>query len=331
MIGERTKALFKIWGTGAATRPKAMKTMESYCSQTTCLFPSGFDVTHAGGAVKPVLELQHLLGVIADGVVDLTGDVGAAMRSLRDFVQWLINERKSGTQYQVLMEQLSGMSQYHFQESFGELFCAFGINEDALMNYAMRPDVSYFATTEAAMASWNSLTGRLLGRQRIVMRNENALFSRFYSEVFGNDCVVGDPDGNTEPIKALAEATGVTTRAGDADLRVLINYKLSHIYARPNNPLMFSGVYNFAFTPTLIDAFTEDAQGEFAIRFRHVFREFAHERFGRIYEMFKQFVAEYDIDRRIDAFNPSGYTPRQILKFRQMAHADWSPIFDVPD
>ena len=331
MIGERTKTLFKLWGTGAAFRPKSMNTMESYCSHATSFFPEGFDVTSVGGIVKSVAELQGLLAITGNMANNLAGDARAAVRAIHDFVQWLIDEGKFDCQFEVLLEELEEASQYNFQESYRDFFNTFRIDEEALIDYAMRPDVSYFASSEAAMASWNDLKGRLLNGQRIFIRNNNNLFRLFYEEVFNNANVVGDQDGNTEPIKALGAVTGVTTRSQDPRLRVLINYKLSHIYARPNNPLMFSGVYNFAFTPTMVDAFTEEAQGAFSIRFRHVFREFAYQRFGEIYSQFKQFVLEHDIDRRIELFNPQGYTTTQMAKFRQMAHADWSPFFEIPD
>ncbi len=334
MIGERTKTLFKVWGTGAARRPKSMNTMDSYCSHITNMFPGGLDLT-VNGIVRPIAELHFLCDSVDDMIGNLNGDAGAAMSSMREFIQWLIDEGKSGVQFGVLLEELEHLSRYSFRESFQLLFNAFGINQDRLIEYAMHPDVSYFASTESAVGSWNELKGRLLNNQRIVIRNKNRLFQLFYRQVFNNEHVDGDHDGNTEPIKALSAVTGVSTRANfvrvDNGDQLLVNYKLSHIYARPNNPLMFSGVYNIAFTPTLIDAFTEEVEGEFAIRFRRVFREFAHQRFGQIYLWFKEFVVNHDIHAQIDAFNPPGFTQRQLRDFRQLAHADWSPVFEIPD
>ena len=334
MIGERTKALFKLWGSGAASRPKTMNTMDSFCSQITKMFPDGLDLT-TNGNVRPIVELRFFCNSVDAMIGNLNGDARSAMKSMREFIQWLIDEGKSGIQFGVLLEELEHRSQYSFRESFKPLFNAFGINQDMLIEYAMRPDVSYFASTESAIESWNELTGKLLGGQTIAIRNRNELFRLFYRQLFNNEHVVGDPDGNTESIKALSAVTGVSTRVNfvrvDNGDQLLVNYKLSHIYARPNNPLMFSGVYNIAFTPTLIDAFTEEVEGEFAIRFRRVFREFAHQRFGQIYLWFKEFVVNHDIHAQIDAFNPPGFTQRQVMNFRQIAHADWSPIFEIPD
>ena len=337
MIGERTRALFKLWGTGASGRPqpmKSMKTMDSYCSHIINMFPEGLDLT-TGGIIRPIAELHFLCNSVGALIGNLTGDVRSAMRSMHEFIRWLIDEEKSGVQFGVLLEELEHQSRYPFRESFQPLFNAFGMNQDMLIDYAMNPEVSFFASTESALESWNELTGKLLGGQTIAIRRKNELFRLFYRQVFNNEHVVGDHDGNTEPIKALSAVTGVSTRAnfvraenGD---QLLINYKLSHIYARPNNPLMFSGVYNIAFTPTMIDAFTEEVEGEFAIRFRRVFREFAHQRFGLIYLWFKEFVVDHDVHAQIDAFNPPGFTQRQLMNFRQIAHADWSPIFEIPD
>lgn len=334
MIGERTKMLFKLWGTGASDRPKSMKTMDSYCSHISNMFPEGLDLT-INGIIRPIAELSILCNSVGALIGNLNGDARSAMRSMGEFIQWLIDEEKSGVQFGVLLEDLKHQSQYSFSESFHPLFNAFGIDQDKLIDYSMNPEVSFFASAAAALESWNELTGKLLGGQTVVIRNKNELFRLFYSQVFNNEHVVGDYDGNTAPIKALSAVTRVSTRADflrrENGNRLLINYKLSHIYARPNNPLMFSGVYNIAFTPTLIDAFTEEVEGEFAIRFRRVFRAFAHQRFGQIYLRFKEFVAANDIHAQIDAFNPPGFTQRQLMKFRQIAHADWSPIFEIPD
>ena len=328
MIGERTKALFKLWGTGLANRPKTLKTMESFCSHIGKLFPAVLDLT-TEGKICSADDLDGFFTVVEEMAGNAAGDTGSALRSLLEFIQWLSDEGKAGVPFGELFAQLEQASQYTFRESFRDLFNAFNINQEMLIDYAMNPNVSFFASPEAAIASWHDLTGKLLNDQKIVIRHKNELFSLFYRQVFNNAHVVGDGDGNTEPIKALSAVTGVTTREGYQNL--LVNYKLSHIYARPNNPLMFSGVYNVVFTPTLIDALTEEVEGEFAIRFRHVFREFAHQRFNQIYLWFKEFVERYKVHAQIDAFNPPGYTQRQLSDFRRNAHADWSPIFEIPD
>ena len=328
MIGERTKALFKLWGTGLANRPKTLNTMESFCSHLDKMFPGVFDLTTEGN-ICSAHGLDGFFTVVEEMAGNAAGDTRSALRSLLEFIQWLNDEGKSGAPFGELFAQLEQASRYTFRESFRDFFGAFNINQEMLIDYAMNPNVSYFASTEAAIASWHDLTGKLLNDQEITVRYENELFRLFYGQVFNNEHVVGDGDGNTEPINALSAVTGVTTREGSQNL--LVNYKLSHIYARPNNPLMFSGVYNVAFTPTLIDAFTEEAEGEFAIRFRHVFREFAHQRFNQIYLWFKEFVERYNVHAQIDAFNPPGCTQRQLSNFRRKAHEEWSPIFEIPD
>jgi len=336
MIGERTKLLFKVWGVTRDCRQpnlprKSLKTMDSYCSHIDKYVTELFDVTHDNGVIIQYNELQAKRDNIEHRRANAAGDTKAALRALREFLDWLMVGEKFGVNSVLVLAELNQSTPYVFLNSYDTLFTQFGIDLNAFIAYAMRPDVTYFASTQQALASWNDLRVRLLNHEPLFIRGKYPLFSLFYQEVFGNINVVGDKDGNTAPIDALSRATGVTTRAKDPEYKVLVNYKLSHIYARPNNPLMFSGLYNIAFTPSIVDGFTEEVQGLSGIEFRHAFRTFVHERFGMIYSQFKQFTDEWEIHQRIDAFNPPGFPAKSLIKFRQLAHSDWATVFEIPD
>lgn len=332
MIGERTRLLFKIWGVGdLSPRARSLRTMDSYCSHIDKCVPSQLDVTYNHGFVLPSAALREIRDKIDEIVAGRTGDARSALVAMIDFLTWLFVGGKSGVDSVTLLAELKAHTSYKFLNSYDALFSELEIGLDSFIAYSMRPDVSYFASGQQAVICWNDLKERLLNHGHLVVRREHPLFSLFYKEVFNNDTVAGDKDGNTEPIHALSAATGVTTRANDASSKVLVNYKLSHIYARPNNPLMFTGLYNMAFTPSIVDDFTEETQGFCGIEFRRSFRQFAHDRFGVVYEQFKQFTEEWEIHQRIDAFNPEGVAEKSLNIFRQLAHSDWSLTFEIPD
>lgn len=263
--------------------------------------------------------------------VPIDGNVRSGTASLLDTVRKFVmfklgahrggNNRQNRARRQLIIHQ----------ESYERIFRRFNINEDALLDFGMRESI--FATPESALENWNMLKDRLLNGDEISIRPDRgsctAMWHDLYEFLFGAN-VVQDSDGNTIPTRALAMATGYTTRDDPGCIR-LDNYVLSHIFdERTMNPMLFGAVCNFAFTPTFFDPFTGTAKGGFAARFKRAFRNYARELFVETYSAYKDFVQEYQVLERIEDFNPANVEGVALRRFKKRAIKQWTPEFLIP-
>lgn len=221
-------------------------------------------------------------------------------------------------------------------ESYQRFFREFGIDEERLIRFGIQECI--FSELDQAWNNWRELVRKLEspadGDVLYIRHDGSGLFVEFYHQLFRNSRIEEDRDGNTAPIDALAAATRRTTRNHHECVR-LENYVLSHVFdERTMNPLLFGGVYNFAFTPTFIDPFTGKAKGAFAKRFRREFRLEAIRRFRSIYDEFKRFAQDHHVQERIDEFvqQQQGLVRQRTLNdFRRRAMRAWDPQFEVPE
>lgn len=248
--------------------------------------------------------------------------------SFNDEVTPVVNRRRGG-------QKRKGTQYAHRdtpnRESYQEFFDAFGIDPRAICEYGLEHSV--FAPRDYAIRQWRGLKEVLLGNGRLhirmVERNdpEFVFYGRLYQNLFGNTNIEPDRNGNYYPKRNLSTAVG--WRVGihpDLETGYLVNYQTSHVLTgRTHNPLLYSAVWNIAFTPKLIDPFTgEEAHGEIVEMFHEAFSARVHGLFGECIEDYNSFVREQDIHNRIRAFASGDFHPADLARFKDAAERQWA-------
>lgn len=359
MIESRSSVLYKTW-MDVNHSPAAEDSRISYISYINPRQEFVLRVVDENGFLISNDELIVERNNVGRYLEHVTRNVAASLRKYQAFVDWLLHLHLGGFSYVTVMEILAGINCENAEsfetseenaertrnaertkgknnrvrhnrnciESYSDFFARFNIDEDELIEYGFSKSI--FASADAALNRWHNLREDLLSDRPVYIRADpRGIWREFYRQVFNNSHVLTDPDGNTEPIAVMSRMTNHTTRpASFPECIVLENYILSHVFDfRTMNPLLFSNPCNFAFTPSFIDPFTGKAAGNFAVRYRRAFRQYAFEKYNQVYIEYKTFVNEHNIMRQIDEFVFYPATPQQMRNFKRNARKNWSVEF----
>lgn len=350
MFEQRTGNIFRKW-MDVTKNPLSKGTRESYMSHINVCREIDLNVFAEEDVFLPVSGLRELDREVSQLRSRIKGDTGSSFGKFCRFLSWLIERRDTITtlgdaevllrdwgtldidvESQRVAHGRNDLADEMF-ESYERFIDRFNIDEDQLLRFGLKEE-TIWASEMDAVERWNRLRDDLLNDRPIYIRSmRNGLYQELYRGLFGNEHIVGDHDGNTEPIRAMAEATGFSKSPyNHPGCTLLGNYVLSHVFDRRSmNPLLFSNTCNFAFTPTLIDPFTGSATGAFARRFRREFRRFALKRFERVFNEYKEFVKEWKVIDYIRDFTVEGFSPREIQMFRHQAIQNWDPDTLLPE
>lgn len=353
MIEPRSSVLYKTW-MDVNHSPAAEGSRISYISYISPRQEFVLGVVDENGILISNEELMAEHNNVDRYLEHANRNVASSLRKYQVFVDWLLHLHLGGYTYVTVMEILAGINYENeesfessegnvvhtrvknnkarnnrdYIESYSEFFARFNIDEDELIKYGFSKSI--FVSADAALNRWHNLCEDLLNDRPVYIRADpRGIWREFYRQVFNNSHVLTDPDGNTEPIAVMSRMTNYTTRpASFPECIELKNYILSHVFDfRTMNPLLFSNPCNFAFTPSFIDPFTGKAIGNFAVRYRRAFRQYAFEKYNQVYNEYKLFVNEHDIMGRIDEFAFDVTTVQQMRDFKRNARKNWSVEF----
>lgn len=353
MIESRSSILYKTW-MDAHRSPTAEDSRISYISYISPRQEFTLRVVGDNGILISNEELMSERNNVDQYLEHVTKNVASSLRKYQIFIDWLLHLHLGRHAYVTVMEILAGINcenEEPFEisagnvvrtrvkndkaqnnrnciESYSDFFARFNIDEEELIKYGFSKSI--FVSTDAALNRWHSLREDLLNDRPVYIRADpRGIWREFYRQVFNNSHVLTDPDGNTEPIAVMSRMTNHTTRPSSfPECIELKNFILSHVFDfRTMNPLLFSNPCNFAFTPSFIDPFTGKAAGNFAVRYRRAFRQYAFEKYNQVYNEYKIFVNEHNIMGQIDEFSFDGATAQQIRDFKRNARKNWSVEF----
>ena len=347
MIESRSSVLYRTW-MDAYRNPSAEDSRNCYISYISPRQEFVLRVVNDNGVLISNEELMIERNNVDRHLEHMNGNVATSLRKYQAFVDWLVHRHLGGTSYVTVMEILAGVACEDDEpedeepidanagnvaypgciESYSEFFARFNINEDEFVEYGL--STSKFVSIDDALNRWHILQDDLLNDRPVYIRADpRGIWREFYRQVFGNNHVLTDRDGNTIPIEVMSQMTHYTTRPRSfPECVVLKNYILSHVFdVRTMNPLLFSNPCNFAYTPSFIDPLTGKSIGNFAVRYRRAFRRKAFEMYNQVYTEYKNFVNQHNIMGRIDNFVFDAATPKQINNFRRNARKNWSVEF----
>lgn len=221
------------------------------------------------------------------------------------------------------------------RESYQEFFDAFGILPNAVCEFGLEHSV--FAEPDMALEQWRELTTALLNNARLPIRaitgnvqdREFQFYKRLNGYLFENHSLHHDCTGNYYPRRNLERAVGWhATIRPRTETGVLVNFQTSHVLSgRTHNPLLYSAVWNIAFTPKIIDPFTGDeAHGPVAEMFRTAFLSKIRARFSVCIEEYNRFVGERDIANRIGGFSDNFFDGEELSRFKDAAIRQWALV-----
>lgn len=220
------------------------------------------------------------------------------------------------------------------RESYGEFLEAFGIMPQAVSDFGL--NYSVFAEPDVAWEQWKRLKKDLFDDLLYIRAKrgddqdrEFQFYKRLHTYLFENGRLERDTTGNYHPRQNLQRAVGwMVTIHPKQGTGVLVNFQTSHVLSgRTHNPLLYSAVWNIAFTPKIIDPFTGDeAYGEVAKLFREAFLKKIHARFAKCIEDYNRVIDEQKILSRINDFHDEFFNDDELVRFKKAAHDQWAAV-----
>lgn len=180
------------------------------------------------------------------------------------------------------------------RDSYAEFLDYFSLSEEEFLDYGINRTIC--GDKALARAEWKKLKSQVFGNKRIFVRGYGRNFAKtrfvfqMINEVFGNTHPKRDANGNSKPQRLIELLTGYDrTRWKDRPgQEALLNYQVSHVWGRTNNPLCFVSPWNVVLIPKLFDPFTNtDTKGQWAEKFQALLKK-------RVSEEFADLIGDYN-------------------------------------
>ena len=115
--------------------------------------------------------------------------------------------------------------------------------------------------------------------------------------------IIRDSSNNAQPTKTLATLTNYTKKVIKGKNKQLIqNYRITHLFGRTKNPLLFNAAWNLAYVPVYLDPLTgHESSGEHGIAFKKIFEPLVRDRFSKYINDYNSFVRKKVSEKLDDA------------------------------
>jgi hypothetical protein len=208
--------------------------------------------------------------------------------------------------------------QDEIMDSYEKFFSRFAIEDEDFYNFGLEETI--FPDIEQVRKYWEDLKRRLSDNERVYIRGAGRdargtqIYLDFYSVLFRNNNIKKDPNNNTAPKKIIQELTGYNSKT-------LLNYQISHIFAKTKNPLLFESPWNIVYVPKIIDPFTgHEASGKRVVEYQRLFLEKVKTLYKEFIEDYNNIVKDLDVIGELDRFlkhRENKDTDKDIVKFKK--------------
>ena len=223
------------------------------------------------------------------------------------------------------------------RDSYEEFFKKFNIKKEDLFEFGIKNTI--FGLEDRAVAHWKELKRNIENDEKVFIRgytNIN-LLKDFYKYALGKNNIMIDK-GNDHPARTIFyiskhfKNSPETKKTKEDGCELLLNYQISHVFAKTKNIYAFTAPWNIAFVPKVIDPFTGyEAKGDFVNEYRKLFQRETYKKFKPLMDDYNLIVSNEEFKNKITKGlekikRVTEHDPKQIERFSKIIKENLSPI-----